>query len=334
MKENYILTDGRWLGDHGIGRFSTEIIKRLKHTDILTGGPKPLSNKNFFWLPYQLSLKKQDYRVFYSPGFNPVIYSPIPFVFTICDLIHLHFPGNLKFAKNIYYNFIIKPAARRAHTIITISEFSKKTIMDWANLPEDKVKVVGCGVSASISNVGNKYQPGYPYLLHVGNTKPHKNVERLLLAFSMARIDPKFKLILTGTPTPSLEKIIQNKSLENRVIFCRNLTEQKLAEYYRGANAVVFPSLYEGFGLPVVEAMASGVPALTSNTTSLPEIAGEAALLVDPHEADAITKGIEKITQDSALRNELIEKGLKQARLFSWDNVASKVQTILDSVSQ
>ena len=128
-ENNHILADGRWLGMNGIGRFSFEVLSRLQSTDILKQGPNPLSLKNFAWLPNQLHKLKQQYKVFFMPGFNPVIHSPIPFVFTICDLIHLHIPGNKKWAKKIYYDFFIKPTVHRAQKVLTISEYSKRSIM-------------------------------------------------------------------------------------------------------------------------------------------------------------------------------------------------------------
>ncbi len=329
-KQNFILADGRWMGQHGLGRFSSEIFQRLQHTDLLTNGPRPLSPKNFIWLPYQLLQNKHQYKVFFIPGFNPVVYSPIPFVFLICDLIHLDFPGKYKLAKKMYYNFFIKTRARQAQKILTISEYSKKTIMEWANLPEENVINVSCGVSDNLTRDGNRFNPGFPYLLHVGNTNPHKNVARLLEAFAIADIDPTIRLILTGRLTEKLSSIINHHRLQSRIIFSGPINEKQLAEYYRGALAVVFPSLYEGFGLPVVEAMASGTPALTSNVTSLPEVAGDAAVLVNPYEIESMSHGIEQIVNDSNLREALINKGLQRAKLFSWDKTAASVQSVLN----
>ncbi len=329
-QNHFIIADGRWSGQHGIGRFSTEILARLQHADVITEGPHPLSLQNFFWQTRQFSHYKKKYNIFFTPGFNPILFAGMPFVFTIHDLIHLYAPGNGQLSKKIYYHTLLKPAIYQAHKIITVSEFSKKIILEWATIPAEKVVNVSCGISQTFTATGAKHQPGYPYLLHVGNnSKTHKNVARLLQAFALAKIDPQTRLVFTSPAAPELLNIIQKNHLENRVIFNSGLSETTLAEYYRGADAVVFPSLYEGFGLPVLEGMASGVPVLTSNVTSLPEVASDAAVLIDPFEVDSLTHGIERITVDTVLRGDLIQKGLLRAKEFSWDKSAAQVQTAL-----
>ncbi|MDR3477922.1 MAG: glycosyltransferase family 1 protein [Gammaproteobacteria bacterium] len=331
--KNKILADGRWNGPHGIGRFSSEILSRLQQTDILNEGPRPLSLKNLLWQPLTLNQQKKHYDVYFNPGFNPLLYSPIPFVFTICDLIHLQFPGGNKYLKRLYYETLIKPAAKRAHKILTISEYSKNKIVEWTGIAPADVINVSCGISEHLTPKGTRPDLAYPYLLHVGNTtKPHKNVARLLKAFAQAHIDPSIRLVLTGSQTSELNAIIQAERLQDRVVFSGVLSEAQLADYYRGATALVFPSLYEGFGLPPLEAMACGTPALTSNLTSLPEVTGDAAILIDPYRVDAIADGIERIVNDTALRQTLIEKGLERAKRYTWGNTSKSVQTVLDNI--
>jgi glycosyltransferase involved in cell wall biosynthesis len=293
-------------------------------------GPNPLSLKNLAWQSWLLT-HKQHHRIYFSPGFNPVLRSSIPFVFTIHDLIHLHVPGKARIGKKIYYEMFIKPAAKKAAKILTVSDFSRRDILEWSGLPPEQVVVAGNGISSVFTPDGVKYEPGFPYLLHVGNTKDHKNVGRLVEAFAQANIDKNIRLLCTGNLNGQILKIIRKRGLENRVISHTNLSEQQLSSYYRGALGVTFPSLFEGFGLPVLEGMASGVPVLTSDTTALPEVAGDAAILVDPHQVDAIAYGIEKLANDTALRTRLVEKGLGRARLFSWDETALRIQQILDS---
>lgn len=324
----HILADGRWQGQHGIGRFASEVLSRLKNADILTKGPKPLSIKNLFWQSYVLS-RHQPYQVFFNPGFNPVCLSSIPFTFTIHDLIHLNFQSANILIKN-YFEYLIKPAAKRAHKIFTVSTYSKNTILNWTNLAPAQVIVVGSGVSQQFNVHGTRFEPEFPYLLHVGNCKPHKNIERLIKAFAQAEIDRDIKLILTGELTRKQQQLIQQLHLSHRIINRTQLSEKTLAEYYRGALGVVFPSLYEGFGLPVIEGMASGVPVLTSTVTSLPEIAENAAILVNPHEEDAIADGITQLVNDSTLRIQLIQRGLNRCKVFSWDKTAAIIQQHLD----
>jgi glycosyltransferase involved in cell wall biosynthesis len=330
--QNTILADGRWQGVHGIGRFSHEVLSRLQHCDILNSGPNPLSLKNLFWQPYALRKHKNHYNVFFSPGFNPILFSSIPYVFTIHDLIHLHIPGKAALIKKFYYELLTKPSAKKAFNIITVSEYSKNQIIEWANISEKNITVVSSGISHHFKPDGIKHQPGYPYLLHVGNTKPHKNVTRLVEAFAIANIATDLKLILTGNPTPELEDVIKKYRLQNRVIFVHSLSDEKLAEYYRGAHTFILPSLYEGFGLPPIEAMACGTPVVAANTTSLPEVVGDAAVLVNPYQTEAIAEGIEKLA-DESLRNQLISKGFMQSKRFSWEKTAERVQQVLDQAT-
>lgn len=326
---NFILADGRWLGRHGIGRFSHEIISRLNHADILKG-PSPLSIKSLFWLPYQLANHKKRYRVFFSPGFMPPIYSAIPFILTIHDLIPIHHPDNQSWAKAYFFNIVIKKAIHRAHTIFTVSEYSKNEILTWANIPDTKIIVVKNGISDLFSPHGKKHTPGYGYFLYVGNTKPHKNVPRLIQAFAKANIDQSIKLILTSPLTLELQHLVQTHHIAHRIVINHDLSESLLAEYYRGAIALLFPSLYEGFGLPVVEAMASGTPVITSNVTSLPEIANDAAVMINPYDIESLASHIEQMVTNENVRNDCIAKGLKQAATFSWERSAKDVQRILN----
>ena len=163
-----------------------------------------------------------------------------------------------------------------------------------------KVKVVGCGVGSEFSVVGNSHNPGFPYLLYIGNSKPHKNVNRLLKAFSKAQISTDIRLLLriSGATLEDYKQELEQLNILNRVVFLDVISDNDLPSYYRGAKALVFPSLYEGFGLPPLEAMACGTPVITSNTTSLPEVVGNAAILVDPLDIDSIRFAIEQIILD------------------------------------
>lgn len=313
-----ILADGRWRGTHGIGRFTSEVLSRLNSIDILNEGPSPLSAKNFFWLPRYL----RSHSLYFNPGFNPILNSPIPFVFTIHDLTHLFFPGKNAFIKKMYYETLMKGSAKKAFHIFTVSEFSKKTIIDWAKIPSEKITVVGNGVSAAFKKEGATYSPGFRYLLYVGNAKAHKNIFNLLKAFAAAKIDSAFRLILTCENTFEISSVIAQNNLSQRVIFANHLSDEELASYYRGATALIFPSFYEGFGIPLIKAMACGTPIVTSNVTSLPEVAGNAALFVEPDKIDSIANGIEQITSNETLRNDLIQKGFVRAQDFSWDRTA------------
>ena len=152
---------------------------------------------------------------------------------------------------------------------------------------------------------------------------------RLVEGFAKASPDPRLHLLFTGDPTPELLRWIEVQQVSSRVAFLGMVAEEKLPSVYRSAQAVVLASLYEGFGLPVLEGMACGVPVITSNVTAMPEVAGDAALLVDPRSVEEISQALEKITQDSVLCRQLVAKGVCRAAQFSWMRTADKVQQLL-----
>lgn len=326
------LFDSRWNGSHGIGRFSIEVGTRLEKYFVKGrfANGKPSSPYDFLYLTFKLYSCKYNY---FSPGYSCPFFFHNARVITIHDLNHLDFPDNSSFLKKLYYKMILKRLVKKVDYVLTVSNFSKKRIADWAGICVSKIVNVGNGVDESFSPLSNHYAPGFPYILCISNRRPHKNEVRLIQAFVNASIPTSIKLIFSGNPSDYIMQCIISHRVSNRVVFMGNIDEDLLASLYRGALGLVFPSLYEGFGLPVVEAMASGIPVLTSNTTSLPEVAGDAALLVNPKSVDEIRAGIERLVHDEALRSELIAKGLERAKLFSWDEVAARVQAVLDEVT-
>ncbi len=314
----------------GIGRFSDELQNRLTNTKFSKMVDSPTSMVSI--LALSLRMLGAGNRLFILPGYIPPLFSWSPYIFTIHDLNHLDRPENSSFLKRVFYNFVIKPRCSKAKKIFTVSEFSRQRIIQWSHVDADKVINIGNGVSSNYNQFVEPYKPGFVYLLCVGNRKLHKNEARLISAFGSADISKKINLIFTGLPSVELVEMCEKFNITDRVHFLGNVSESKLPSLYKGALALIFPSLYEGFGLPVVEAMACGIPVLTSNTTSLPEVAGDAAILVNPESVDDIKAGIEKLVSDQMLREDLIAKGLERAKFFSWDGVAARVQAVLDEV--
>jgi glycosyltransferase involved in cell wall biosynthesis len=314
------------VGDHGIGRFARNILSRLPECELLESGPKPLSMLDPLWLDCQLISRRP--RVFFSPGFNLPVLRTTSLVITIHDLAHIRLREYATYRRRLYYELLVKRASWRAYRVLTVSEYSRRDILEWTQLPGDVVVNVGNGVDGIFRPEGPRYEPGFPYLLYVGNSKAHKNLKRLLEAFD--KIDcASLRLILTGRPTLELSAHIHSLRGKDRVIFIGSLTDQELAALYRGASFLILPSLFEGFGLPVVEAMASGTPVIASRMAALPEVTGEAGLLVDPLDVADIRKKMERMLSDAVLRNRLRQAGLARAQLFSWDTVAEKVRNVL-----
>lgn len=327
-----VLFDAKWIGNHGIGRFATEVLKRTPRLVAFGKSSvlKPVSVLDCCVLTLRVIFSNS---LFFSPGFNAPLFGLGRYIFTVHDLNHIDLPFNSSFIKRAYYTFIIKRACRHGCKVLTVSEYSRARIIHWSGSSPDKVINVGNGVDPSFNISVQPFHVGYPYFFCVGNRKKHKNEVALIYAFSLAKLDPEIRLLLSGASSEELNELILSLGLTDRVKFMGLLPDEQLPSVYRGAIGLLFPSLYEGFGLPVVEAMACGVPVLTSNTTSLPEVAGDAALLVNPESIDEIRTGIERLATDQTLRTDLIAKGLERAKLFSWDAVAARVQAVLDEVA-
>jgi glycosyltransferase involved in cell wall biosynthesis len=188
---------------------------------------------------------------------------------------------------------------------------------------------VGNGIEATYRPEGDSYGFPFPYLLAVSNRRPHKNEFRIVEAFAKADLDSRLRLVFTGQPSLELAGWIEKQGAAARVEFVGTVLEERLPSLYRGAEALIFPSLYEGFGMPIIEAMACGTPVVTSNVTAMPETAGDAALLVDPRSVEQIGHAMKQIVGDSSLRRRIRESGIARAAQFSWKSVYSRVEQLL-----
>jgi glycosyltransferase involved in cell wall biosynthesis len=326
-----MLSDARWQGLHGIGRFAREVLRRLPEHSLLEKGPKPLSAADPIWLTYQVMTRRPP--VFFSPGFNPPPLCFAPFVFTIHDLIQIQLPDVATPAKRLYYRLVLRPACRQAFRVLTVSEYSRAQIVEWSGVPEERVVNVGNGISLPFRPEGLCYRPGFPYVLYVGNSRPHKNLDRLLLAFRGLN-HSGLRLVVVGRRDSALAARLDKLELRNRTEFMGSLPDEELASVYRGAALLALPSLIEGFGLPALEALACGTPVVVSRAAALPEVVGRAGLSVDPFDVEDIRQNMERVLCDRALRTSLRTLGLERARQFSWDRVAAKVRAVLDEAAE
>ena len=322
-----IYADQRWIGSHGIGRFARHVLAALEYRPVPLDSSPAAPLDSWFLARALRDLHRTD--LFFSPGYNAPLFCPAPFVFTIYDLIHIQCPEGRKPQIRLYYATVMKRACRRAARILTDSEFIRNEIISWSGVSPEKVVRVVLGVDPVYQPEGDSYGLRFPYLLIVSNRKPHKNEFRIVEAFAKAHLDPSTRLVFTGQPTIELGRWIEAQQVRPRVEFIGMVAEERLPSLYRGATALIFPSLYEGFGLPIVEAMACGTPVVTSNTTAMPETAGGAALLVDPRSVEQIATGMEQIVADSSLRQRMRQKGLARAARFSWSQTCSEVQHVL-----
>jgi len=253
----------------------------------------------------------------------------------IYDINFEHFPKDIKLKNRIYYRFFFKRFAHKARRIVTISEYSKKDIAAYYKIDTAKIDNVSCGINSNfspleqydITQVRKKWSEGKPYFFFVGAMHPRKNIKRLIEGFNLfkERTGSDFKLILAGSilwSKTEIENSYLNSPYKNDIIFTGRLFDEDLQKVLGAAFALSFVPLFEGFGLPIVEAMQSGVPVICSNVTSMPEVAGDAALMVDPFSIESIARGMEKLSGDNELQNQLIAKGHIQKKLFSWGRTA------------
>lgn len=322
-----VLIDNRWDGDTGIGKLYREVMARIP-TEILPSFIQSRVGLGNLLTPLVLAreIRQHDAEVFYSPSFMPPLYSRIPFVFTVHDLMHLFYytPWH-----RLYYQQVIARLAAKAKQIITVSDFSKGQLVDLLGIDERLITVVYNGVDDRYRRNTDAFRWETPYFLYVGNRRRNKNLPAMLTAFARASIPPDFMFFLSGHTDGALSALIGQLGISQRVRFLGRIPEDSLPALYRGAYATLFVSLMEGFGLPIIESMATGTPVLTSTTGPLPEVAGGAALCVDPRNVEAIAAGIETLVDDGARYETLKKEGIARAAHFTWDNTAAATWNVI-----
>lgn len=262
---------------------------------------------------------------------------PVPQVTVVHDLLPLRFPP--EYPRQQYYFRILVPRILRAsRMVIADSEHTRRDILGDYDIPAAKVRVIYPGYDASVFFCGDPAAPPRlqddPYLLYVGNLLPHKNLPRLLDAFALLRRRRACRLVIRGEGRPAYARLLRERveslGLRDAVTFVDYAEEESLRRLYSGAVCLVLPSLGEGFGLPVLEAMACGTPVITASASSLPEVAGDAALMVDPYDALGLTDAMHRMLTDRGLREDLRRRGLRQVEAFSWRRTALEVSRLLD----
>jgi glycosyltransferase involved in cell wall biosynthesis len=325
-----LLFDARWIGDHGIGRFAREVRARIPGARDFLSRIKPWSAFDAVHLSVRLSSLRKP-TLFYSPGYSAPVTARVPFIFTIHDLNHIDCAESRTYAKEVYYERVMKPACQRARAVLTVSQYSRNRICAWSGVDPARVVNVSNGVDPIFTTQGSQYAHPRPYVLCMGNRKPHKNEARTLLAFARVAQRVPHDLIFSGAPSSSLLQQVQDVGMSGRIHFLGARSDSELAGVYRGAAAMLFVSLHEGFGLPVVEAMACGVPVITSNVCALPEVAGTAALTVDPLSVDAIAEALWMSLTDETAATARVRAGIAAVTQFSWERTGCAVRRVIES---
>lgn len=329
----------------GIGIYTQQLIKalqkfqdgnfKIKTSDIDTQSCDIIHYPYFDFYFLTLPLKKQTKTVVTIHDVTPLIFPQ-------------YYPaglrGKLKF-------FIQKLSLKGVSAIITDSESSKRDIAEYLNYPKEKIHVAYLAPEEEFkkletkkwkTEISEKYNLPERFILYVGDVNYNKNVEGLIKVFGSHRtLSSDLKLVLVGksftdNSLPEVQRLLQlikQLGLEDKIILPGWIPEEDLVKIYNLAEVYCQPSFYEGFGLPVLEAMACGCPVVCANSSSLPEVCGEAALMVDPHDDNGIAKAIKRITTDKKLANDLVEKGFKQSKEFSWEKTAKETINVYHKVA-
>jgi glycosyltransferase involved in cell wall biosynthesis len=296
-------------------------------------------------LRFQFLLRPLSLDVFHVPHRAVPYFMPCPYVSTVHDLDQILFREAFgsKFQAGSRFH-VLRHGLRRANRLIAVSEATKRDIMSFLGIREERICVIHNAIDEQLMLADSeldrrrtleRYQVDYPFLLYVGNIQPQKNLSRLVEAFSVVRSELQqhplygnLRLIIIGN-NPAAHSDVRNSVIRSRVQqwvrFLGFVPVETLRIFYATAVAFVFPSLYEGFGLPPLEAMAQGTPVITSNTSSLPEVVGDAAVLVNPENVFDIARGIRQTLLDDAVRLDLSIRGRERASRYSWDRAAIRV---------
>lgn len=355
--------DARFIRSAGVERYYNELIRHLsliddenqyviyypsidylnrhktkKHNFRSHVLPAPVFGvKEHLLLNYRIIKDKLD--VFHATNYWVVpVAGPCPIVATAHDACYKSHPELITSQARIYASFMLPYALKKSSVIITVSEFSRKEIIRYFPETQKKLIVTYNGInnkfhpvndSDRISEVKNKYSLNGRYILYVGSIKKNKNIMLLIKAFKMLapELKKKHRLLIAGKPVPGCERDYEeakNISKDENISFTGFIEDEDLPAIYAGSTAFVFPSHYEGFGIPLVEAMACGVPVLTSNIPVMSEVCGKGALYFDPYSADELKHLIERVIVDNDLRESLSKEGLEQSKKFSWKATAEK----------
>jgi glycosyltransferase involved in cell wall biosynthesis len=371
-----IAIDIRRMTEFGVGTYIRNVVRTLGRLDhenefFLIGPPAKVEEigalpANFQTVPLLASERSlQGYREFRNAlkRLNadlvhiPNLFSvpralPCPYVMTVHDMLE-HMTGARAQSglwRSLYFQMTKRVLAGAAR-IFAVSNFTRNEIEKLFDIPPERVEVVynaiderflrGHATPADRDLIARRYQVTYPFLLYAGRISPHKNVVRMIEAFSALKTElerdqayPDLKLIIIGddlSGNPDLRRTVVRSGVQNEVRFLGFIPIEVLRIFYDEAKVFVFPSLYEGFGLPPLEAMAHGTPVVTSNVSSLPEVVGNAAVLVNPENVFEIMRALHRVLMDKPLRIRMKERGYQQAAKFSWEK---SVRRILDAYGQ
>ena len=329
----------------GIGVYANAVLPALQQLPhvLIPGGEEGSAQqrlKRLAWTQLELPrlARRHQASLIFTPAPEGYLGSQrIPQVVMVHDLRPISHPE--RSLQSVYFRSWVPPLLRAARHVLTNSRFTAAEIQRCTGLSEERITVIPLGYNADVFHPGS-LPPGsqeQPYLLHVGQAYPHKNLRRLIQAFAqVAPLYPELRLVLAGKPhpteTPQLRALVAELGLRQRVEFRAYVPASALPDLSRGALALVYPSLWEGFGLPVLEAMACGTPVITSEGSGTEEVAGDAALLVAPTDTDALSQTMGRLLDQPSLQEQCHCQGLERAVLFSWASSSAATRRLLENI--
>ncbi len=325
--------------------FDTDFIFAKNVTPIIIHPQTRHPILQYIWFEYSIPkiLKKINPDIFVSPDGYLSLKSNCKQLCIIHDLNFEHFSIMMPYLVQKYYQYFFPRFAKKADRIATVSAFSKKDIIETYSIEENKIDVVYNAAKdgfdpikeEEIKAVRNSYTNGKPYFIFVGSLQDRKNLKNLFLAFDFLKQENKSesKLMIVGEKkwwSNDLKTIFKNMQFKSDVIFTGRVSQEELYKLIPSALALSYTSLFEGFGVPILEGFSSGVPVITSNCSSMPEVAGDAALLIDPFSVISIANALNNIEKDPILRKNLIQKGNKRKLVYSWQQTADKLWSSIE----
>jgi glycosyltransferase involved in cell wall biosynthesis len=322
-----------------ISHLGSRVIPVLPSTSSPTG--------KLWWDHIAVGQVCNQYRVdaLYTPGHVRPLYAPCPVVVSVLDMMYHRFPHYWEMSDQLYFRLAVSLLTSRSAAIAALSQSTRSDIFAFLPVPAEKVEVIYPGVPDGFAplppdehgNLRERYRLERPFILYVGSFHPRKNITAMLNAFAALAPQIPHDLVIIGPNARSSGAVVQrvqHHPCRDRMRFVGFVPRSDLPLFYNQADLFVFPSSYEGFGFPVLEALACGCPTITTRVSSLPEVAGDAALLVEPGDTQALINAIARVLSDSGLRARLREQGLHQAQRFSWHTTATKTLALLEQVAQ
>lgn len=333
-KNNYIIYYGKWMKQYSFLKIKN---KNFKFVEAMTFRNKIMRNL-YQLLIFPIAILKYNPDILHIPDTSPILYKTCKTVSTIHDIAEYTYPQKYSKVQALARKVIVRFQCKKSDAIITVSEFSRKNIIRNFKLNTNRVIKIYNGINlenfcfTKSFNVGKKFNlVSEKYFLYVGEIERTKNIAIILETMKNVNLKKKFKIVICGKKGNDYENInneIRKMNLQNNVIFTDYVTEIELRELYSHCFIFLFPSLFEGFGLPILEAMACGAPVICSNASSIPEVGGECVLKFDPLDKSQLLKNINLLIDNSELRSNMINDGRNQTRKFCWKETAKLTKDI------